>query len=66
MLLDCRILSCALQDWGMTLVCFYRELFPMFVAALFHPLPSSLSARAAVSLLLSCNYVGSVAGQLPN
>eukprot|EP00472_Partenskyella_glossopodia_P011934 CAMPEP_0197538724 /NCGR_PEP_ID=MMETSP1318-20131121/60439_1 /TAXON_ID=552666 /ORGANISM="Partenskyella glossopodia, Strain RCC365" /LENGTH=347 /DNA_ID=CAMNT_0043097215 /DNA_START=105 /DNA_END=1148 /DNA_ORIENTATION=- len=49
-------------DWSMTLVSYYRELLPMFVAQLFtHGREDmGLSERGAVSVLLSANYAGAV------
>ncbi len=53
-------------DWGMTVVSFYRELFPLFVAKLFTQgyRELGLSARGAVAVLTSCNYFGGVVGGL--
>mmetsp|Transcript_6291 Transcript_6291/g.10445 ORF Transcript_6291/g.10445 Transcript_6291/m.10445 type:complete len:237 (-) Transcript_6291:72-782(-) len=53
-------------DWGMTLVSFYRELFPLFVAELFTEGRESLglSERGAVALLTSINFLGGVVGGL--
>jgi len=51
-------------DWGMTVVSFYRELFPLFVAELFTKGRSELglSERGAVALLTSVNFLGAVVG----
>jgi len=53
-------------DWGMTLVSFYRELFPMFVAHLLTEGRDELglSERGAVSILTSVNFLGGIAGGL--
>ena len=42
---------CCSQDWGMTAVSYYRELFPLFVAELFTAGRLGLSARGAMSAL---------------
>ena len=52
-----------LLDWGMTLVTFYRELFPMFVAQLWTDhLRYHLSFRQTVSLLTATNFLGGITG----
>ena len=52
-----------LLDWGMTLLTFYRELFPMFVAQLWTDhLRYHLSFRQTVSLLTATNFIGGIVG----